>query len=272
MRFTISGEELQLSTSRTTDAPVTSVFTPVSEAFKPALVQQLEEYGIVTADGDRYSQALIPEASSIRLETNNTLGKVITTTYLALPTNTITQKVPYLASFGIEDTFHFDVPEFDLYSLADALPNALEGALSGVASCLGEGAGSIIKDLTDEFVDTAIGVVRKTAYGAAGKIMDSIGLEKGGILWTTGRDCLVTGMATAGDVLLTAGGADVFNVDSAGNKSTPDIQSVLDAARKVGQKTVAGLTGSAGVGPGKVGTLTKITKSSSVITRGSAGV
>jgi hypothetical protein len=263
MRFTISGEELQLSTSVPTGPPIATIFTPVSAEFKPALIKELNDYGIPTKSNAELFQAQIKEGAGALVLTEDVLGNSLTVAYEALPTNVSTGKIPYLASFGIEDTFHFDKPEFDLYSLADALPDALEGAITGTKACLTEGGGSIIRDFTDDFIDTAIGVVRKTAYGAAGKIMDSIGLEKGGILWTVGRDCLVTGMSTAGDVLLTAGGADVFNVDAAGNKSTPDIQDVLDAARRVGQDTVSGVTGSF-----KTGTITKIRNYNEAVPRG----
>jgi len=238
IRFKMSGEEIQVKNSFTRAAPAPAVFTVVNEVYRPAFVQALEEAGLTVGKDDVISAAKV--GADFSLITQDTLGNDITMTYKALAKDYSTDTLKYQANFSDTDLIRENQTFFNLFSLQDASESATR-VLTGVTACLSDKVSDIIIEEADEIVDTALGQARETIYGAAGKIMDVSGLDRGGSLWTAGRDCIVTGVAIlAGDVVTNAGGT-VYDASKTRGASTPDIESVLEAAARIGEDVVSGV-------------------------------
>ncbi len=281
MQFILSGEEVQVSTVLNKSAPKALVFRPVPENLVEARKTELRNAGLDVSDTDVLQEAPIVYGKSFTMDTVDSAGNPQVTTYEYISTNeangsylykihtsnTKTYKEPSAGTFSVFGLQLPDVPPIP--SFDDISSKAVPG-ISTAASCIGSKTLQLGVDLATDFVETAVGDLQESIYGAVYElsnialaiVSDGIGgnSEIGQALIDIGVECAVAGVVSGAvetdlsdnfDLV-----SDVPSVDdmiaSAETIGTDTVNNSVDILTKVAPGTTAnntaGLLDSAGLG------------------------
>lgn len=235
MKFTISGEELQVRSSLTKSAPFVVVFSKLPPATEIAQQQQLEKKSIA-ADGE-VTTSTVQANRDFQVTTKGLVGEDIITTYVFLSENPTTGASTYEVHTNNTELAANAGSEFNIFSLVnealllpEELENILQGGISSTAACLKEGINELLSGDggDDSFISTAFGKLRKSIHGAFLKVI-SILPGSGNPLISLGRDCLITALEEVEGVVLTPVN---FFEDEVTEIATVD--NILNGARNIG--------------------------------------
>jgi len=255
MMFTIMGEEIQVSESTNNTTPIPLIFNPISPEERQAEIDKLLANSVVVQDYQEISVANVNIGESFVIDTFATNGKPIQVTYEFRSFDAATGKHNY--TVHTTDTELVEASDANSLSMISVLIEEANELLEGVdiaagantaSACLVDGLEGLVNDLVEDTINTAMGELTESIYGA---IEDNFGFtsgsEFGELLIGLAVDCCVAGAIGAVDPSLVD--EDDFNDN--------DLITVDDAVRQaasIGDETISGAIGR--VAPT---TLTKIT-------------
>jgi len=252
MEFIISGEEVQVADSINGPTPALIEFKPISKTKRKSVVAKLTSAGLTVTDDAEISEATVDLREGFQWETTGTNGKAVRMTYSNVGYDPTTEQYLYEVS-----TSDIDVVQEEASSSmnwADLIQGNIgleKGALTASA-CIKDGLIGLGTDIVEDTIDTALGNLKKTVYGAAYGIFGVNGnKEFGQVLLALGVDCIIAGAIGSVNPSL--------NPDDFSDNDLPTIDDILLGAAKRGDiATTTFLRASAPT------TLTKISSTDSV--------
>ncbi len=242
LMFTILGEEVQVSEGDNDTSPVPLIFTPISPEERKAEVDKLLANSIIVKDYQEISVAKVNIGESFVVDTFATNGKPIQVTYEFRSFDAATGKHNYTVhTTDTEVVESSDANSLSMISVLIEEANELLGGVDLIAgastasACLVDGLEGLVNDLVEDTINTAMGELTESIYGA---IEDNFGFtsgsEFGELLIGLAVDCCVAGAIGAVDPTLVD--ADDFNDN--------DLITVDDAVRQAASLGDGAITGS----------------------------
>ena len=233
MEFTMSGQEVQLGLTLNQTAPTLLTFTPLTDAERAARVEELLAVGIDVPPEAEVSEARCDMSESFQVQSKNSKGETFTTTYEADSYDPTTKA--YSHTMHTSDTKVASAPQessINWFSImqeeAAEIPSidVMAGASTATA-CLVDGTTGLINETAEDYIDTAVGSLRKSAYGAVYGIVGVNGDQGfGQVLMSLGIDCLVAGAIGSVDPSL--------NEEDFQENSFPTADEALEGAAAIG--------------------------------------
>lgn len=255
LEFTMVGEELQLGLTVNQTAPTPLVFTPLSPTDAEARRAELLGAGILVPLDAIITEANVDFNKSFQVDTKDGQGNSSTTTFETCsydPTagnysHTIHTDNTAVAGSGSKTFINWFAIMQEEAGI-QALPNiGLATGIATTSACLLDGAVGLVTDAASDLIETGVGYLKKSIYGAAYGILGVNGNQSAGqVLLSLGVDCLVAGAIGTVDPDL--------NPDDFQENSIPTVDEVLKGATTIGDSL---LTDTLGVSAPS--TLTKIT-------------
>jgi len=243
MDFTLTGEEVQLGSTVNQTTPTLLVFTPLTDQQREARIDELKKANIPVSEGVIISEAAYDPNESFQIETKGVNGKNSITTFEKTGYDPVTKAYSHKVH-----TSDVDVAEptedkaFNWVQLLSdpesALPDIdLPFGASAVSPCLvGDGI-SLVREEVTEVVDTALGTLTKSVYGA---IYGAFGVNGdrsfGQKVLSLGVDCFISG-ATGDNVSV-----DPMSENFIGKK-IPTAEEALEGAAEIGNSISDGTAG-----------------------------
>lgn len=229
MEFTITGEEVQLGTTINGNAPTLLVFTPLTSTEREAEVQKLSDAGIEVSDDAVITVAQVDFNESFQVETTATNGDTILVTYDKVSYDDTTKTYQHEVCTSDTDLVKEERESgLNWFSIIkeDYGVDLQAGAMTASA-CLSDGAVGLATSFAEETVDTSLGKLKKTIYGAAYGILGVNGDKSyGQVLLALGVDCLVAGATGTTNTEV--------NADSFNDNPMPTWESALEGASSKG--------------------------------------
>lgn len=240
MEFTISGEEVQLATTVNTTTPTLLIFTKLTDTKRAARIAKLIQAGLDVAEDAIISEAPVDFNESFQVETKATNGDAILITYEKTAYDETTKMYSHTVHtndinvVGKEVTTNLNW--FQIVAEENALPNVgLEVGLETAGACLVDGLVGIGTEIVEDKINTAIGELTKSIYGASYGVFGVNGDKSfGQVLLALGTDCLVAGAL---------GSIGVTDADDFQDNNIPNIEEVLAGAASIGDSVVTDTLG-----------------------------
>jgi hypothetical protein len=252
MEFTITGEEIQLASTIIGETPTLLVFTALSEPKRVARIAALNEIGLDVPEDAVISEATCDMSRSFQTQVRGTNSKPVTVTYDRSAYDVTTERFSYVVNTSDTDLVVAEESDnINWFSLLKDGADMTEGALTAGA-CLKDGLIGLGTEIVNDTINTALGELKQTVYGAAYGVFGVNGDRSfGQVLLTIGVDCLVAGAIGTVDPNL--------NPDDYTDYDLPTVDEVLLGAAKTGDRvSTIGLRATAPT------TITKISNTSSV--------
>lgn len=244
MEFTMTGEEVQLGTTINSTTPTLLTFKVLSEAERAARVDELAAVGITVSENAVVSEANVDFNESFQVETTGTNGQSQVMTYERDSYDPTTKKYSHVVHTSDTDVAEAEpTSQINWFALMQEeaglsfLPDVdLAAGASTTAACLKDGLIGIGTDLAQGYINTALGELRQTIYGAAYGIFGVNGDQGfGQVLMALGVDCLVAGAIGSVDPEL--------NPDDFQDNSIPTPDQALEGAASIGDSVVTDTLG-----------------------------
>ena len=199
IQVTMVGEEIQIAETVAKTGPKELSFIEVPVARREALLNELNASGIPAGPTSILSQATAELGEDFSFTTALTSGELFDVTYIKNAWDGISE---YTYSVFTGNTDVFSVIDDVTGAIQDTLnipliPSAgdLLGGLDGVTRCLLDDGGSAVTDFLETKVDTFMGELDSTIYGAQQDLikMGKDGLQKA--LIGTALDCVAVGVS-----------------------------------------------------------------------------
>lgn len=244
MEFTMMGEEVQLGTTVNKTAPTLLVFVPLTDAERAARVDELLAAGLEVPEEAEITQAQVDMNESFQVETTNTNGETSITTYEKDGYDHTSKVYSHKVHTSDTDVATSDpVTYLNWFAIMqeeaniNALPDVdLAAGASTATACLSDGLIGIALDEADSLIDTAVGELTKSIYGAAYGIFGVNGdTGLGQTLLALGVDCLVAGAIGSVDPDL--------NEDDFQDNDIPTADDALEGAASIGDEVATNTLG-----------------------------
>ena len=235
MEFTITGEEVQLASTVNGTTPNLLVFTPLTETERKARVEELIAAGLEVPQEAVITTANVDFNESFQLETIGSNGKKSVMTYEKTsydPTlkvyshNVHTSDTEVAKSEGGTAINWFQIMQEEAEVLA--LPNLdLSAGASTASACLKDELTKLAAEEADDFIETSLGNLKKSVYGAVYGAFGVNGDQSfGQVLLSIGLDCFVAGAVGSVDSSL--------NPDDFNETTLPTVDEALGGATNIG--------------------------------------
>ena len=241
MEFTLSGEEIQVASSVNGTAPKVLSFSALEGAAKKNRTELLQAIGIDVCECNNMQESSLILGQDFIIEDVNSAGLPVQTTYLATNQDPTTGVWNY--EMHTNDTLMYSPKDSVISTIFDPekLQELAKAGFSGVGECLTDNATSVATQAATDTLDTAMGELKKSLYGA---VYDTVALTDnvyGQTLIQAGIGCIVRGVT-----------GEPSDFPFSPGEALPTTDDILDAARKWGAevanpaitKTINGLTGS----------------------------
>ena len=222
MHFTISGEELQIATNINSSGPKVLPFVPLSPELLELRKDALEEAGFDLCNDATITEANIDLGSDFIIDGVNDLGLPNKTTYIANGIDSVTGSYNY--SVHVSDVAMY-VPEADkvLPTGGDFSDVSSSGGFSQVSSCLTDSGAEIIEEASEDFINTAMGDLVNSGYGALYDTILLSGDDYGQSMIHSGVGCFVRGLSE-----------EISDFPYQPGEALPSTSQILEGARKYG--------------------------------------
>jgi len=248
----LRGEEIQIASTINKNAVDLKVFTAVPDSERAARLEELRKAGFSINPAASLSQTSVDLSTGFAVATSLPNGTNGTMTYNPIASNAATSTFTNEVSIS-EDGTKAGAADETVGATPDAII-ALQNGANVVGGCLVESTVGLATEIADDYLTTAVGNLRRSAYGGLYEILGVNGdRSMGQRLLGIGLDCFIVG-ATAtfkkdeDDNFLITG--EDFDTD------LPTVEDALKGAAAHGDTLVNGVTGIA-----SPTTITKITGS-----------
>tara|TARA_R110002126_G_scaffold210876_2_gene357378 strand:- start:218 stop:1402 length:1185 start_codon:yes stop_codon:yes gene_type:complete len=238
MEFTMMGEEVQLGLTSNANLPTLLVFTPLTDAERAARVEELVAIGLEVPEEAEVSQAPVDFNESFQVETTNLNGETSITTYDKTAYDPTTKAYSHEVHTSDTDVAGGEPEEYLNWFgiLQEETGIDLEAGAATFSACLSDGLTGLAIEAGDELIETALGNLKKSTYGAAYGIFGVNGDRSiGQILLSLGVDCLVAGAIGSVDSEL--------NPDDFQENDIPTFDDALVGAASIGDSVVSSTLG-----------------------------
>ena len=195
MEFTLSGEEIQISTTVTGSAPKVLSFTELSGAARENRLNLLAEAGMKFCEGAKVSEASMTMGQDVIIEGVDKANKAVNSTYLATGQDPTTGGWFYDMHTSAVDMYEntLNVTQ-DLVGGVGNIYDQVTAGFSPVGNCLADGALDVAGDFVEDVLTTEMGELKKSLYGALYTTMGMTDNEYGQNLIHAGVGCIVRGI------------------------------------------------------------------------------
>ncbi len=245
MTVMLAGEELQVSSALNAVSPITVSWLPVAPEKVLTKVKELNAVGIVVKAGAIIEEVTVQLGESFAIENYTTAGQAILTTYEAKGIDLVKDAYKYIVHTTDTDLYQKAVDSVIPF-IEDNIDRIKAGA-KAVGGCLTTGATTLVVDDTLDRIDTAMGSLRRSLYGAHYDTMLMSKHDLGQSLIGMSTGCVVRGVS---------GFVDQFDFQP--GESIPTATEIINGAVAYGQALVSGDTNNAGVETTET-VLTKVT-------------
>jgi hypothetical protein len=196
MQFTMSGEELQVQDTLNKTAPKVLKFSLVPDEKYQGYVDRLACSGIRFEGKPEISTAEITEGEDFSIGMKSLAGVAGVVTYLNKGKNSATGMNTYEAH-TTDTEYHKPVAvgETSFFDIDPKYSEKLTRGAEATTTCMKDGVVDIATNVIDNFIDTQVGKLESTLYGAKLDIMQLGGSAAGQALVGLGLDCVVAGVA-----------------------------------------------------------------------------
>jgi hypothetical protein len=238
MEFTMMGEEVQLGLTANATLPTLLVFTPLTDAERIARVEELAAVGLEVPEEAVVTQAPVDFNESFQVETTNLNGETSITTYDKVAYDPTTKAYSHEVHTSDTDVASADPEEHMNWfgMLQEETGIDLEAGAATFSACLVDGDTGLALEAGEELIETALGDLKKSTYGAAyGLFGVNGGHSIGQVLLSLGVDCLVAGAIGSVDPEL--------NPDDFQENDIPTFDEALEGAASIGDSVVSSTLG-----------------------------
>lgn len=224
MKVTLVGEEIQESTALNGTSPKVLNFKEVPEP--QSRIQDLIDAGVDIANGKPITEVIVDLGEDFAIGSKDELGVNSITTYINKGVDIVTGAYNY--AVHSTDTGLFIDPSAivsDLVGVGVSLIGKITTGAHDPVGCLVSGATEVLEDAATEYIDTAMGKLTKSAYGAFYGMTHMSGNDVGQALIGLSAGCVIRGVT----------GHDNKFPYSPG-ESLPSASTILDAAKRLGNE------------------------------------
>ena len=196
MHFSITGEELQIATNLNRAGPRVLSFVALSEEDTVTRALALKEAGFNVCNDATITEANVTLGEDFVIDGFNDLGQPTKTSYIQTGIDPTTGRYNYEVHTSVVEVY---VPEAEAVlpegGDIDSVPTS--GGFSQVGDCLVDTGLAVLEEAATDLVDTAMGELAKTGYGA---LYDTVNLsdnDYGQELIHSGVGCMVRGIKDA---------------------------------------------------------------------------
>lgn len=193
--FTLIGEELMVKGSLNNTAPKKINFQVTKPSEYQGLIDKLKCQGIDVPEGAELSQATVKEGESFSITTTTLAGVSTAMTYIAGNKDSSTGNTSYEAHTS--DTDYYVGEEDSSFSVFGLDSVAATRGINTASTCISGGIDQLANDLAADFIDTQLGKLESSLYGAKQEIINMGGSDAGQALIGLGMDCVVAGVASS---------------------------------------------------------------------------
>jgi len=238
MEFTMMGEEVQLGLTANATLPNLLVFTPLTDAERTARVEELLSVGLEVPEEYEVSQAPVNFNESFQVESTNLNGETSITTYDKVAYDPTTKAYSHEVHTSDTDVAEGE-PEAHMnwFGLLQGETGIdLAAGAATFSACVADGVTGLVLEAGEEFIETALGDLKKSIYGAAYGLFGVNGDRSlGQVLLSLGVDCLIAGAIGSKDPEL--------NPDDFQENDIPTSDQVLGGAASIGDSVVSDTLG-----------------------------
>jgi hypothetical protein len=199
LHFTMTGEEIQVQETLNKTAPKVLSFTKVPEGEYQGLVDRLNCMGIEIEGKPEISEAEVLEDEDFSLDATSMAGVAGAMTFISKGKNAATGISTYEAHTS--DTDYIEPPaaagETSFFGLSDEANDRLKKGADVTSTCMTDGVKDLAVNTVQDIINTQMGKLENTLYGAKQDIIQMGGSAAGQALVGMGMDCVVAGVATA---------------------------------------------------------------------------
>jgi len=234
MRLTISGEELIVAEDVNSTAPVPVTWVLLTPAESVAREIALNRAGFPTKVGAIFEEAVVYLGSNFSIESSDDLGISSIATYINTGWDAITNAYSYVVNTSDTGMFQ-DIKDTVANVVAQSTGFDITAGLEQVGDCLISGGADILEESTLDTINTAMGDLTRSIYGAKYRIMHMVDDEVGQQLLGMASGCVVRGVT---------GYEDQFQWKP--GESLPSAEDILGAARRIGDSILEPTNNSTG--------------------------
>ena len=191
MQFTIAGDEIQLADTVTGSAPKLLSFSILKGVEKDNRIIELKAAGISACPNAVVSEASLTIGQDFIIEGLDTAGNPVTSTYLATAQDAATGTTCYNMHTSATDLFE-DTSNLTQEALGE--PGVLSSIASGfqdAGNCIVDAAIETGVEAATDFLETEVGKLKQSLYGALYSTMGITDNEYGQELIHAGVGCIV---------------------------------------------------------------------------------
>ena len=219
--ITLRGEQLQVKGALNKTAPTALSFTVLDDVAAAIRREELAALGIDANPEAEISECQVVAGLDYQVGSTTAQGVAQTTTYVSTGQNPVTGAYNYDVHTDLGEIVGPPSPEaaFNFFSLGQAAATT--------SACLTQELISYAEEEVDDFVDTELGKLKSSVYGAYYEATAQTG--EGSTLLTIGLDCIIAGgiSGTGGHV-----SPDDFDI------SLPTANDIVNSAKRVGNDAV----------------------------------
>ena len=204
MKITLVGEELQDSSALNGTSPTPVSWSTLSDESALARVEDLRAAGIDISDEAASKSGFLEEASidlgsDFSIDSVDSLGVASVTTYINKGVDPTTGIYPY--EVHTTDLGLFEDPAEILggSSSAASLLGKISAGVKDATGCIVKGGSTILINEAEDIVDTAMGKLKKSAYGAFYGVMNMSSDTIGQALIGMSAGCVIRGVTGHSD-------------------------------------------------------------------------
>jgi len=201
MEFTIAGEEVQISTTVAGTAPKIMTFKALTGAELKNREAELRAAGIQVCSDAKISECSMDMGQDYIIKDVDTAGNPVATTLIATGQDAVTGSWMYDMHTSATELYEdaASVSQTALEGTKDFLSKATSG-FNPVGDCLVDATVDVARTATTDLLNTGMGELKKSLYGALYSTMEMTDNEYGQTLIHSGVGCLVRGVTKYKDV------------------------------------------------------------------------
>jgi hypothetical protein len=229
MKVLLVGEELQVSEAINGSAPSPVSWTQLTPEASAARMDELRNAGVNVDANAILSEAKVDMGGDFSIENLTSTGVAVVTSYINTGQDLVTGAYSY--AVHTTDTFLEGVADVVEEVAGGDLSSLLEAGVSGVSDCLANEATDLVVDTATDKIETAMGSLTKSAYGAFYGITHMSESDVGQSLIGLTTGCVVRGVT---------GFTDQFSFQP--GESLPSVDDIIQGALKFGENTTVATT------------------------------